>query len=329
MTRSLSQSELEQLSAYFDGELPAEEAARIQSLIATDSAWAEALGDLQALDTAMDVYTAAPAQADLAGRIIAAARRERTGSNLTIKLVKYLAPLAAAAAAIVVYVAVHQPVGSREGMGQPVVTNTTDTKELTASSSSTWGSSRTTTTWTRPPRPTPSWTTRRSRLWTSWRKRKERSMRLGRNILALLAAAAMLAATQAAFAQARSAGAKAPTIDVAKQLRLVLKLRTAAAGDSLAMSINRQEWTNLTPDERDKYRREALAFLSKSPEEQEKILKHYDNLVSLSAQKRQAYLQRAQWLHVVVESFTAQERQDLTQLPPDQRAKRLLDARPN
>ena len=81
MTRSLSQSELEQLSAYFDGELPAEEAARIQSLIATDSAWAEALGDLQALDTAMDVYTAAQAQADLAGRIIAAARRERTGST--------------------------------------------------------------------------------------------------------------------------------------------------------------------------------------------------------------------------------------------------------
>ena len=94
------------------------------------------------------------------------------------------------------------------------------------------------------------------------------------------------------------------------------------------MSINRQEWTNLTPDERDKYRREALAFLSKSPEEQEKILKHWMTW-SVFRPRSDRRTSSGQWLHVVVESFTAQERQDLTQLPPDQRAKRLLDARPN
>ncbi len=115
------------------------------------------------------------------------------------------------------------------------------------------------------------------------------------------------------------------TVDVARQLRLKLSLVKAANGDSLAMSINRQEWDRLTPDERDKYRREALAFLSKSPEEQEKVIKHYEELIHLTAARREAYLQRAQWLHVVVESFSAQERDDLTKLPPDQRAMRLLE----
>jgi hypothetical protein len=146
-------------------------------------------------------------------------------------------------------------------------------------------------------------------------------MKHGPKILVALAALALLACAETASAQARTG----QTVDVARQLRLRLSLAKVANGDSLAMSINRQEWDRLTPDERDKYRREALAFLSKSPEEQEKVIKHYEQLIKLTAQKREAYLQRAQWLHVVVESFSAQERDELTKLPPDQRAKRLLE----
>ena len=146
-------------------------------------------------------------------------------------------------------------------------------------------------------------------------------MKHGPKIMVALAALALLAGAEIASAQARPG----QTVDVARQLRLRLNLAKVANGDSLAMSINRQEWDRLTPDERDKYRREALAFLSKSPEEQEKLIKQYDKLINLSAQKQAAYLQRAQWLHVVVESFTAQERDELTKLPPDQRAKRLLE----
>ena len=146
-------------------------------------------------------------------------------------------------------------------------------------------------------------------------------MKHGPKILIAVAALAVLAGAEIAQAQARAG----QTVDVARQLRLKLSLIKVANNDSLAMSINRQEWDRLTPDERDKYRREALAFLSKSPEEQARVIEHYEKLIKLSAQKREAYLQRAQWLHVVVESFSAQERDELTKLPPDQRAKRLLD----
>lgn len=148
--------------------------------------------------------------------------------------------------------------------------------------------------------------------------------RLAKILTALLLAATLLVAADEAMAQARANQPARPMVDVAKQLKLKLKLAEVASGESLSFSINRQEWDRLTADERDKYRREALAFLNKSPEEQEKVLKHYEELVKLTDQKRQAYLQRAAWLHVVVQSFTAQQRQELTQLPPDQRAKRLL-----
>lgn len=146
-------------------------------------------------------------------------------------------------------------------------------------------------------------------------------MKHGPKILIALTALALLAGAETASAQAR----QGQTVNVAHQLQLRLSLAKVANGDSLAMSINRQEWDHLTADERDKYRREALAFLSKSPEEQARVIEHYEKLIKLSAQKREAYLQRAQWLRVVVDSFSAQERDELTKLPPDQRAKRLLD----
>ena len=150
-------------------------------------------------------------------------------------------------------------------------------------------------------------------------------MKRGLNILTALALTGVLSAlTGSAWAQARNNQPGRPMIEVARQLKLKLRLAEVASGDSLAMSINRQEWDRLTPDQRDKYRREALAFLGKSPQEQEKVLKHYEQFVRLSDQKREAYLQRAAWLHVVVESFSQQERDELTQLPPDLRAKRLL-----
>ena len=57
----------------------------------------------------------------------------------------------------------------------------------------------------------------------------------------------------------------------------------------------------------------------------EKLIEGYEKIIKMTAARREAYLQRAQWLHVVVESFSAQERDDLTKLPPDQRAKRLLE----
>lgn len=143
------------------------------------------------------------------------------------------------------------------------------------------------------------------------------------NILTLTCAfaAAWLLTAQPVSAQNR----QAQVVDVARQMRLKLRLAKEANDESLATSINRQEWDRLTPDERDKYRREALAFLNKTPEEQEKLLRHYEQLIKLSADKREVYLKRAQWLQVVVDSFSAEERKELAATSPQERASRLLD----
>ncbi len=53
MTRKLTQSEWADLSAWLDGELPADRAREIESLIASDDAWAAALADLRAIDEAL------------------------------------------------------------------------------------------------------------------------------------------------------------------------------------------------------------------------------------------------------------------------------------
>ena len=110
MIRELTQSEMEQLNAWLDGELEAAEASRVEAMIASDAAWAQAAKELQSLDDMLGGYTVPAAPVDLAGRIIAAARREPPAGQWTIRLVKYLAPLAAAAAVLILYVAFHHPV---------------------------------------------------------------------------------------------------------------------------------------------------------------------------------------------------------------------------
>jgi len=64
MTRKLTQSEWADLSAWLDGELPADRAGELESLIASDDAWAAALADLRAIDEAL---TADPTPAPPAG----------------------------------------------------------------------------------------------------------------------------------------------------------------------------------------------------------------------------------------------------------------------
>ena len=112
MTRQLTQSELEQLTAYLDGELEPAQAAEVEALIASDAAWAQEAEGLASLDSVLDEYVAPAPQADLADRIIAASRRERARTQWTIRLAKYLAPAMAAAAALVLYVTVYHPATS-------------------------------------------------------------------------------------------------------------------------------------------------------------------------------------------------------------------------
>ena len=97
----MTESDFEDLSAYLDGRLTPERAARVERLIASDSAWQEAWRRLQAVDEALGSVTIPPAPADLPDRIIASVRGAGHRRRWTW-LVRIGVPLAAAAAVLIV-----------------------------------------------------------------------------------------------------------------------------------------------------------------------------------------------------------------------------------
>jgi hypothetical protein len=148
--------------------------------------------------------------------------------------------------------------------------------------------------------------------------------KLVRNILVAVITPCLVACVVHA---ADNASPKPPKGSMAGQLMLKYRLAGKLPAGSLEASVNhnRQEWDSLSPDQRDHYRQEALAFMDKSQEEQEALLKKYESLIKMDAQKQQAYRERARWLKIVVDSFTPQERENLQKMSPDERAKILLD----
>ena len=129
----------------------------------------------------------------------------------------------------------------------------------------------------------------------------------------------------AALPAAASRPAPAAGVTLAAQRRLAEKLN-AIKGTSLAASLshNRAEWDSLSPDQRDRFRQEALAFLNESPQRQEQLLSQYQRLITLSAERQEHYRQIAKWLQVVVDSMTAAEREALLKMAPEQRARAIL-----
>jgi hypothetical protein len=153
-------------------------------------------------------------------------------------------------------------------------------------------------------------------------------MRFKRHILVFIIPLALTVSTMAE-GDDTAAMRKPPAGSVARQLRIQSLLRAQQEGSSLLASINhnRQEWDLLSPDQRENYRSKAYAFLKESPEKQEELLKHYDDLIRMSAQKRQQYQERAKWLKAVVERMTAEERKNLLDMTPEDQAKVLTDRR--
>ena len=99
-TRELTDSELESLSAYMDGELPAQAAAEVARGIELDAAWRQTRRDLQEIESLLDQYTAPPASAELTGRIMSAVRTKARRRQV-LHAVRWLAPAAAAAIVLV------------------------------------------------------------------------------------------------------------------------------------------------------------------------------------------------------------------------------------
>jgi len=101
MKRQPGQSELEDLSAYLDGELSPDRKAQVEALLLREPAWRAELAQLKAVDAALDAQVAPPAPADLPERVIGYVRRaQRHG-----RLVKRLRVAGAVAAAIVLIAA--------------------------------------------------------------------------------------------------------------------------------------------------------------------------------------------------------------------------------
>jgi anti-sigma factor RsiW len=114
-TRELTASELETLSAYMDGELPAGSAAEVARGIEADAAWRQMRRDFQDVESLLDDYTAPPASAELTGRIMSAVRRHARRRQV-LRVVSWLAPAAAAAAILLIGLAVF---GGGDWLSQP------------------------------------------------------------------------------------------------------------------------------------------------------------------------------------------------------------------
>jgi hypothetical protein len=155
--------------------------------------------------------------------------------------------------------------------------------------------------------------------------------RIGLLILVALTAWAMdarLAVAQSSIDEEASVLTQPPRGSLAAQLRLKLSLQMAA-GSSLAaaMDHNRQEWRMLSPDQRERFRDSAVAFLEKNPKAQDKVLSDYSTFLSLNQQKREAFRQRAEWVKAVVASLTAEQRDELQKMSSADRARVLIERR--
>ena len=146
-----------------------------------------------------------------------------------------------------------------------------------------------------------------------------------KKVLYILFFALATAAPSLAWAQAAKPADK-PVVTKAQQLRMRMQLMSLNDDQSMAARMNNGlEWSKLSPDQQEKIREEALAFMGKSEAEQAKLLAYYQRLIRLDAPRRDAYLARAAWLRVVVDSYTPAERQSLEVLPPQDRAARLVE----
>jgi anti-sigma factor RsiW len=104
--KDLEQVEIEELTAWMDGELPPDRQQRAAAMVRERPDWRAAHRDFLAVDAALELLPAPAPSGDLTDRIVRAAHRRR----LAARVFRALAPLAAAAAIVVaVYL------GSRPG----------------------------------------------------------------------------------------------------------------------------------------------------------------------------------------------------------------------
>jgi len=93
----LPPGDFEDLSAYLDGELPAERAAEVARRVRDDPLWRRTHAELAATEALLDSYTVVPAPSGLAGRVLARTRRASRRSQ-GFRAAAWVASAASAAA---------------------------------------------------------------------------------------------------------------------------------------------------------------------------------------------------------------------------------------
>ncbi len=228
MRTELTQTDLDDLSAYLDGELDAASTLRVEQLTSSDEAWREALAEMKSVDRAIDVFRTQshvpPHSANLVQRIVAAATPQRSRW-----LVRLGAPLAAAAAvAIVAFVLV--------GKDKPVTHNNNGDKAA-----------------------------------------------------------------------------------------LIATVLDEISGGSLADAIRQHPgWDKLTAEQKQTYRIEVLSYLQMTPEQQDQAINRFSELSKMSPEERKQHRLQAEWIQVVADSFSAEERKELSLMSPQARSRKML-----
>ncbi len=113
------QADIEDLSAWMDGELSAPDARRVAGLVRTDAGWRAAYEQFQAVDEALEGVSAPRAGRPLADEIVRAAHRRR----LVRRVIRFAAPVAAAAAVLLAVWLARQPAGPQPVQPQERLTS--------------------------------------------------------------------------------------------------------------------------------------------------------------------------------------------------------------
>jgi anti-sigma factor RsiW len=111
--------ELEDLSAWLDGELDEARAADVERALERDRGLAQARRETEQLGRLLGAYTAPEPAADLAERALARVRQASPARPRVIRLARWLVPAAAAAAAAIIITVILSLGGSPEAPQGP------------------------------------------------------------------------------------------------------------------------------------------------------------------------------------------------------------------
>ena len=118
MSESLPQSDLDELSAWLDGEAEGQRANEIERLVSAAPAWRRAHRELGALNSALDAWAAPPPAADLAERTLRRVRASQTAMGKARRMAYWLVPAGVAAAALLLVVMARGPRDDSAGQGR-------------------------------------------------------------------------------------------------------------------------------------------------------------------------------------------------------------------